>query len=144
MARLRLLRGGTRVDINPRKFRRRLVSELVKNMRATTVFVRDEVKKKLNRSQPTRTLRSGSIIGLDPSRPGEPPKKITSQLQNSITTQVITTSREIIGKVGTPLKKGFWLEFGTSKMKERPYLRPTIAENKRKIGKGIAKGVRAL
>lgn len=141
---VRLLRGGTRVDINPKKFRRRLVSEIERNMRATTVFVRDEVKKKLNRGQPTRTLPSGSIIGLDPSKPGEPPKKITSQLQNSITTRVTTTRREIIGEVGTPLKKGFWLEFGTRQMAARPYLRPTIAENKRKIGRGVVKGLRAL
>ncbi len=118
--------------------------QLERNMQVATIFVRDEVKKKLNRGQPTRTLRSGSIIGLDPSKPGEPPKKITSQLQNSIRTKVIRRKTAIIGLVGTNLKKGRWLEFGTSKMKPRPYLRPTVSENRTKIGRVVARGREAL
>lgn len=122
----------------------RVGDELERNMKVAVIFVRDEVKKKLNRGQPTRTLRSGSIIGLDPSSPGEPPKKITAQLMNSIRTKVIRTTRRITGLVGTNLKKGKWLEYGTSKMKPRPYLRPTITENRRKIGRIIARGLKAV
>ena len=117
---------------------------LVNNMEVATIFVRDEVKKKLNRGQPTSVLRSGSIIGLDPSKPGEPPKKITAQLQNSIRTKVIRRKNAIIGLIGTNLKKGKWLEFGTSQMKPRPYLRPTLSENRKKIGRVIARGRKAL
>lgn len=123
---------------------RRAGDRLEKNMAVTTIFVRDKVKRKLNRGQPTRTFRSGSIIGLDPSRPGEPPKKITGQLQNSIRTKVIRSKRAIIGLVGTNLKKGRWLEFGTSKMKPRPFLRSTVSENRRKIGRVVAHGLKGI
>ena len=138
------LRRGVRLNLHPKRLMLRVGNRLEKNMEVATVFVRDEVKKKLNRGQPTRTLRSGSVIGLDPSSPGEPPKKITAQLQNSIRTKVIRRKRAIIGLVGTNLKKGRWLEFGTSKMKPRPYLRPTLSEKRRKIGRVIALGIKGL
>ncbi|KKK61805.1 hypothetical protein LCGC14_3010660 [marine sediment metagenome] len=137
-------RKGIRIKIHPLRLLRKSGDQLEKNMMVATIFVRDKVKKKLNRGQPTRTFQSGSIIGLDPSSPGEPPKKITAQLQNSIRTKVIRRPRAIIGLVGTNLKKGRWLEFGTSKMKPRPYLRPTLSENRRKIGRVVARGIRAL
>ena len=137
-------RRGVRFNLRPKRFMKTVGDEIEQNMRVATVFVRDKVKRKLNRGQPTRTLLSGSIIGLDPSLPGESPKKITSQLQNSIRTKVIRGKDRIIGLVGTNLKKGRWLEFGTSKMKPRPYLRPTLSENKRKIGRVVARGRQAL
>ena len=137
-------RKGIRIRIHPLRLLRKSGDQLEKNMMVATIFVRDKVKKKLNRGQPTRTFQSGSIIGLDPSSPGEPPKKITAQLQNSIRTKVIRGKDRIIGLVGTNLKKGRWLEFGTSKMKPRPYLRPTLSENKRKIGRIVARGLRAV
>ncbi|KKL19812.1 hypothetical protein LCGC14_2461710 [marine sediment metagenome] len=137
-------RRGVRIKIHPLRLLKKSGDQLEKNMAVATIFVRDKVKKKLNRGQPTRTFQSGSIIGLDPSSPGEPPKKITAQLQNSIRTKVIRGKDRIIGLVGTNLKKGRWLEFGTSKMKPRPYLRPTLSENKRKIGRIVARGLRAV
>ncbi len=135
---------GIVFKLRPKRVMAAVGDEIERNMKVATIFVRDEVKKKLNRGQPTRTLRSGSIIGLDPSKPGEPPKKITAQLMNSIRTKVIRASERITGLVGTNLKKGKWLEYGTSKMKPRPYLRPTIAENRRKIGRIIARGLKAV
>ncbi len=135
---------GIRLVLQPKRLMARVGSRLEKNMDVATVFVRDEVKKKLNRGQPTRTLRSGSVIGLDPSTPGEPPKKITAQLQNAIRTKVVRRKNTIIGLVGTDLKKAKWLEFGTSKMKPRPFLRPTLSENRRKIGRVVAQGVKGL
>lgn len=122
----------------------RVGKRLEKHMEVAVIFVRDEVKKGLNRGQPTRTLRSGSVIGLEPSLPGEFPKKITSQLQNSIVTKVVRSKRAVNGFIGSNLKKAKWLEFGTRKMKARPYLRPTLAKNRRKIGKIITKGIGAL
>lgn len=144
MARRRKLSSKIRLDLNPKRVKLAVADQLEKNMRVATVFVRDKVKLRLNRGQPTRTLRSGSIIGLSPSSPGDPPKKITGQLQNSIRTKVNRTKIAIIGLVGTNLKKGRWLEFGTRKMRPRPYLRPTLAANRRKIGRVVALGLKAL
>jgi hypothetical protein len=37
------------------------------------------------------------------------------------------------GEVGTDLKYGFWLEYGTRQMEARPWLRPSLLENKEAI-----------
>ena len=112
-------------------------------MQVVTVFVRDRVKEKLNRGQPTRTTPGGSIIGLDPSLPGEPPKKITSQLQNSIRQGVSSTTNTVVGLIGSDLKKAAPLELGNrdGTLKPRPYLRPTLMEQRRKILRILAKGI---
>jgi len=132
-----------RLRLNKRLFRRKTLEEVKKNMLVATVFVRDRVKEKLNRGQPTRITPGGTIIGLDPSLPGEPPKKITSQLQNSIRQRVVSTVNSVIGLIGTDLKKGAALEFGnrSGTLKPRPYLRPTLMEQRRKILRILAKGL---
>ena len=132
-----------RLRLNKRLFRRKTLEEVKKNMLVATVFVRDRVKEKLNRGQPTRTTPGGSIIGLDPSLPGEPPKKITSQLQNSIRQRVVSTVNSVTGLIGTDLKKAAALELGNKEgtLKPRPYLRPTLMEQRRKILRILAKGL---
>ncbi len=132
-----------RLRLNKRLFRRKTFEAVKKNMSVATVFVRDRVKEKLNRGQPTRTTPGGSIIGLDPSLPGEPPKKITSQLQNSIRQRVVSTSTTVTGLIGTDLKKAAALELGNRKgtLKPRPYFRPTLMEQRGKILRILSKGL---
>ncbi len=132
-----------RLRLNKRLFRRKTLEEVKKNMLVATVFVRDRVKEKLNRGQPTRTTPGGNIIGLDPSLPGEPPKKITSQLQNSIRQRVVSTASSVVGLIGSDLKKAAALELGNRRgtLKPRPYLRPTLMENRGKILRILAKGL---
>ena len=133
------------IRFDKRKFLRLTAAELKANMAVATVFVRDRVKEKLNRGQPTRTTPGGTIIGLDPSKPGEPPKKVTSQLQNSIRQKVVTRPGEVIGLIGTDLKKAAALEFGnrSGTLKPRPYFRPVLSEQRGRIARIIAKGLGA-
>ena len=135
--------ANVRLRLNKRLFRRKTLEAVTKNMRVATVFVRDRVKEKLNRGQPTRTTPGGSIIGLDPSLPGEPPKKITSQLQNSIRQKVVRTTNSVVGLIGSDLKKAAPLELGDRKgtLKPRPYFRPTLMEQRQKILRILAKGL---
>lgn len=137
---------GWRLKLNRKNVVNKTREQVIKNMQTATVFVRDEVKKKLNRGQPTRITPSGGIIGLDPSLPGEPPKKITGQLQNSITTQVVVEGNTVHGLVGSTLEKAAPLEFGNKDgtLKPRPYLRPTIMENRDKINQILAGGTSVL
>lgn len=61
----------------------------------------------------------------NPSLPGGFPHADTGKLRQSIFSKVIDDSTAIIG---TPLKHGLYLEFGTSKMAARPFLRATLSE----------------
>ena len=136
--------SSVRLNIKPEKVIAKAGELLEKNMRIATIWLRDRVKVKLNVGQPVRITKSGAIIGLDPSRPGEPPHKITGQLQNSIGQRVDRTATGIVGVVGTSLKKGRWLELGTSMMAARPYLRVTLVENRRRILGILTKGKQVI
>lgn len=59
-----------------------------------------------------------------PSQPGEPPRKRLGTLRSSIG----HASREggKVQRVGTSVAYGRYLEWGTSRMKPRPWLRPTF------------------
>jgi len=99
-----------------------------------------EMKKAVNRSQPV--IGSGkNMRGLDPSKPGEPPKKVTSQLQSSLTYKVDYQMGGFVrGLVGSPLGTAPWLEFGTEKMAPRPFARPAVRGNAKQIRSLIVKG----
>ena len=102
-------------------------------------FARTEVIKSINTSQPTHRYPSGNRRGLDPSKPGDPPKRIHGDLVRSITTEVVTQSNRIIGRYGsTQNEKAKALEFGTSKMAARPFLRPPLHKNRNRITRILA------
>jgi len=65
-----------------------------------------------------------------PSAPGEPPAVDTGRLRASITHRVETEGEEIAGYVGTNVEYATDLEFGTSKMAERPFMIPAVERNK--------------
>lgn len=67
-----------------------------------------------------------------PSRPGEPPRVDMGRLRSSITHEIVSELRGIVGRVGTNVKYGRYLELGTSKMLPRPWLIPAL---KKTIGR---------
>ena len=60
--------------------------------------------------------------GKNPSLPGEPPKKVTANLHDNIAYQVQGSS--VFVGVREVVKYALGLEYGTSKMAPRPWLRP--------------------
>jgi hypothetical protein len=71
-----------------------------------------------------RVIRKGATVyGASPSAPGEPPHKQTGRLRASVTHELIG----LVGRVGTNLKYGRWLELGTRIVLARPWLRPSLA-----------------
>lgn len=71
-----------------------------------------------------------------PSAPGEPPNEEFGDLRRGIeTTQPETLVAEVSSNAGHAVP----LEFGTSRMEARPYLRPARDKKKREIRKRFAK-----
>ena len=85
-------------------------------------LVRNEVVKEL--SHPG----TGKVYGRHrASSPGSPPAVNTGTLRNSIfvrTVSVSTTHRQI--EVGTRVKYAGYLEYGTSRMRPRPFMRTAV------------------
>lgn len=110
-----------------------LRARLTQNMRLAVAFVQGEVRKSINRGNP---------FGINPSAPGEPPKKVTGRLFQSIATRVDMSKTALTGAVGSNVSYARRLELGFAgtdskgrnyRMKPRPYLRPAIIDNARAI-----------
>ena len=76
------------------------------------------------------------------SREGFPPNSDTGTLANSIQFEFDRSETEIVGYVGTNLKYGLNLEFGTSTIKPRPWLRPAFEKNKEKFYKSCEQAIK--
>lgn len=79
-----------------------------------------------------------------PSLPGNPPAPDTRNLRNSIRYEIHDERKEVYGVVGTTQKDtpyGEYLEYGTSKMQPRPWLKPAMEKNNSWIRSSIAKAV---
>jgi HK97 gp10 family phage protein len=74
--------------------------------------------------KPRKNRKFKLAYGANPSKPGDPPHKQTGRLLASVAFEI----QGLIGRVGTNLKYGRWLELGTRKMKARPWLRRAFNE----------------
>lgn len=73
-----------------------------------------------------------------PSVEGAYPAVDTGRLRASISFEVAKGTKSVYGEVGSTLKNPpypFWLEYGTSQMAPRPWLRPSVEKSKETIGK---------
>ena len=77
------------------------------------------------------------------SKPGNPPKTDTGRLVNSIFVDIEQTERGLSVRVGTNVKYGTYLEFGTRTVQARPWLGPALFRHKAAINKLVARAVLA-
>lgn len=87
------------------------------------------------------SITRGAVSGKShvPSRPGEPPNQDTGVLANNIETVQVEVTRV---QVSSNAPYAAELEFGTSKMAERPYMRPAAAKTRQRVGELIALSIR--
>jgi len=112
-------------------FNRKLEKEVEQNMTQAVQFAEGKIKESISR---------GNKGGGNPSRPGEPPKVRSGRLRSSITHEVTKELGGIVGRVGTNVVYARWLELGTENMEPRPFLRPGILNNQRRIFNIISGG----
>ena len=121
---------------------RDIIRHINENLAAAAIYLVNQIKAVLNDTQPYLQVTSKSgkvyIIGLDPSLPGNPPKKRIGILQKSITWG--QDKKEMTAEVGTAYEVGAHLELGTSKMQPRPYLRSTMDKEQAKVNQILGTG----
>jgi len=145
---------GIRVTWNADKVIQEASNILERGMFKAVIFAERKCKQLVSRGQPRRVTPRG-VRGLDPSRPGTPPKVVTDTLRTAIGHEVVRRggyahTKKIIGYLGVrkgPAEDyGLYLELGTSnksggvKMAERPYLRRTVITYRHRLGKLIVSG----
>jgi len=97
------------------------------------------------KAEAARSITEGAISGKFhvPSAPGQPPKEDTGLLRSSIE---VTQTAPLRVEVSSNAPYAAALEFGTSKMAERPYMRPATERKRREVvalvGKAVSIAVR--
>jgi HK97 gp10 family phage protein len=78
------------------------------------------------------SITRGAVSGANhvPSAPGQPPNNDTSVLANNIET---VQTGPLKAEVSSNAPYAAALEFGTSKMAERPYMRPATAAKRKEV-----------
>lgn len=86
-----------------------------------------------------RSITEGSVSGKGhvPSAPGEPPNADTRVLDTNIETTIASSNPPGVN-VTSNAPYSAALEYGSSKMEERPFMRPAVEKNKDEIGERIA------
>lgn len=111
------------------KFKNELFSNSTKALESSGEILKEAIEKELSRS-------------TSPSRPGKPPGSVTSNLKNSITIDKTDIKNGTI-RIGSDLPYAAIQEFGGmtnhAVLPPRPYLRPALAKNIKKIVKEFEK-----
>ena len=120
----------------------KISQEIERALKQSAILVEGDVK---------RSMR-GTGTPHTPSRAGEPPAVMTGKRRASITHEIKKgCGGEIEARIGIkggtkPDTKnyGLFLEFGTSRMRKRPYLKPALAKNLKTITNLITRAVRRV
>lgn len=88
-----------------------------------------------------KSITDGSISGAGhiPSLPGQPPNADTRFLDTNIETEIGGPG---IVTVTSKAPYSAALEYGTSKMAARPYMRPSVERNRKKVVKMVGDAVK--
>lgn len=130
------------VSWTPENVTKATVLQLERGMTLGMLAVHAATVKKLSIGQPVSRTKSGRLVGLNPSVPPNPPHVLTGRLRQSIAWEVEATSTEVIGRVGTNVVYARRLELGfvgtdaagrNINQEPRPYLRPSLHENRAEI-----------
>ncbi len=139
------------------KVNEKSVAEFLKKIRMTQQKVETELGKSIAQCCATiqreaqEEMRDTSVDftktygkhGHHPSLPGNPPAVDTGTLRRSITYQV--DENNLVGYVGSVINDppyGAYLEYGTSRMKPRPWLKPATEKSMETIKKIMAGAVK--
>ncbi len=117
------------MEFNPKSFTQRLNKALLDNLESGCIFIRDKC---------INSMKTGNQQGTEPSLPGETPHVGTGLLRRSIAYEIVD-KKKLIGRVGTNVKYSKFLEYGTSKMAARPFLRPAKENNQEELKNFLTK-----
>lgn len=106
-----------------------ILAEAQRRIRAACILVANRAKVLLNIDGTGSSGKGKLRYGASPSAPGEAPHKQRGRLLASVAWEC----KGLIGRVGTNLRYGRWLELGTPIMAARPWLRRALNESKSAI-----------
>ena len=139
--------GAKKLQDKLNKFEKEILSNQVAAMQEATILVHSNAVKLLqDNSSGTPVRRYNPKRIAIASKPGDAPNTDTGRLVQSIKMQF--QKNGLVGLVGTNVKYGAALEFGTSKMRRRPWLSVALKEASKEVAQIFAnafkKGVKEV
>lgn len=123
-----------RFESNRATVEMRVADESKVRMERALELVRGEAMRLMSERKSGRIYRvPGTKVLYTASAPGEAPAVPTGRLKGSITRDVTVTLTETIGRVGTGLPYGAHLEYGTRRIRPRPWLTPSFRNMRERI-----------
>ena len=102
--------------------------------RSTTLVQRKMIENIDGGSRSGRSYKRGTKIHTA-SAPGEFPKTDRGELVRSITTNIEDKNTVVVGQIIASADHAQALEFGTTKMKKRPFMQRTLDQQTRRVHK---------
>lgn len=122
------------------KFTSQVLESQVQAVAESVLLIHETAVRKINdNGDGTPVIRYDPKRIVNASNPGDPPNTDKGRLVQSI--KFDFKKNGLVGRVGTNLKYGAWLEFGTNKMEARPWLAPSVQEVSLSIGEIFSKNV---
>lgn len=90
-----------------------------------------------------QSITAGSISGAGhiPSLPGQPPNADTRGLDLSIETKIGGPGVVTVEAGGPSAPYAAYLEYGTSRMAARPFMRPAVERNRKKVAQMVGEAL---
>ena len=104
-----------------------------------TEMVRNEALRLIMQTAKTGRLYTMRGVVHRASAPGEAPASDTGRLVNSITTSY--DDKKLSGLVAANTEYAPYLEYGTAKMEERPFMRPALANMQDQFLESVAQAI---
>ncbi len=128
-----MIRAVGRVTVNPAAFKAQARTQMRRRVAVAAVTTQNLLKQAVSTPGNVKSKRSVARDGEVRSKPGQPPMKQTGFGQRSISFQIADDGLTAqIGIFQNATYMGF-LEFGTRNIAPRPWLRPTLIANRRRI-----------
>lgn len=91
------------------------------------------------------SITAGSVSGIGhiPSAPGQPPNRDTGLLDGSIDTEIRSQMPPSVA-VTSRAPYAAHLEYGTSRMAPRPYMRPAVERNRDDVTRAVGDAVNII
>jgi HK97 gp10 family phage protein len=121
------IKGVANIPKKFKKFQQEVMAYQIRAMQSATLKIHETAVKSIQENADgTPQVRYDPKRTVNVSAPGDPPNTDTGRLVQSI--QMNFLNDGLTGQVGTNLLYGKYLEFGTTKMRARPWLAPAVAQ----------------
>ena len=122
------------------KFKAEALGAQVRAVQKGTLLIHEiAVKSIQDNSGGSPSIRYNPTRVVNVSKPFDPPNTDTGRLVQSV--KFDFQNAGLVGRVGTNLRYGAYLEFGTENMAPRPWLLPAVEKASKSIGEIFAKEI---